>query len=124
MTTGILSIQTNWGTVQYRLSILNSNLTKSCLSKTCFSFPIILNFFTEHGSDTAMLCAKFQDDWTIDTDVMDEQDFGRFEFKMSFRQLSYVAQHPGRFPNKTIYIKQILSQKLTMYGILSPEDYM
>ena len=71
-----------------------------------------------------MLCAKFQDDWTIDTDVMDEQDFGRFEFKMSFRQLSYVAQHPGRFPNKTIYIKQILSQKLTMYGTLSPEDYM
>ena len=29
-----------------------------------FNRPIILKFCTEHGSDTAVLCAKFQNDWT------------------------------------------------------------
>ena len=25
-----------------------------------------------------MLCAKFQDNWIIETDIMDEKDFARF----------------------------------------------
>ena len=29
-------------------------------------------FCTEHGSDNAVLCAKFQGDWIIDTDIVDE----------------------------------------------------
>ena len=41
-----------------------------------------------------MLCAKFQNDWLTETDVMGERNFGRFEFKMSFRRISYIAQHP------------------------------
>ena len=38
------------------------------------------------------LC-KFETDCTIVTDVMDERDFARFEFKMSFGRLSYIAQY-------------------------------
>ena len=40
-----------------------------------YSFPIILRFFLqdEHDSDTVVLLATFQNDWTIETDVMDEQ---------------------------------------------------
>ena len=33
---------------------------------------IILQFHTEHGNDTAMLCAKFQNDQVTKTDVMEE----------------------------------------------------
>ena len=57
-------------------------------------FPIILKFCTEHGSTTAVLCAKFQNYWTIKTDVMDERDFTRFEFKMLFGQISHIAHGP------------------------------
>ena len=46
-------------------------------------WAIALKFCTEHGSITAVLCAKFQIDWTIETGVMDERDFARFEFKMN-----------------------------------------
>ena len=49
---------------------------------------------TEHGSIIAVLCAKFQTDWIIETDVMDQWDFTRFEFKTSFGQISYIAQYP------------------------------
>ena len=37
----------------------------SFIHNICFSYPIILKFFTEHGSDTAMLCAKFQNVWVL-----------------------------------------------------------
>ena len=46
-----------------------------------FSYPIMLKFCTEHGSITAVLCAKFQNDWTSYMGVMDERDFTRFELK-------------------------------------------
>ena len=55
---------------------------KSCeisfAHNSCFSWPIALKFCTAHGSITAVLRAKFQTDWTIETDVMDERDFKRF----------------------------------------------
>ena len=41
---------------------------------------IVLKFCTEH--DNVVLCAKFQNDWTIKTDVMDKRDFARLELKM------------------------------------------
>ena len=41
------------------------------LFRTC---PIGLVFRTEHGSDTAVLCAEFQNDWTNEMDVMDGGD--------------------------------------------------
>ena len=46
------------------------------------SYQIVLKFCTEYGSDTAVLRAKFQNDWT--RYVMDERDFARFEIRMSF----------------------------------------
>ena len=33
---------------------------------------VIVNFCTEHGSDTAMLCAKFQNDLTNEIHITDE----------------------------------------------------
>ena len=62
---------------------------------SCFIWPIALKFCSQHGSITAVLYAGFQTDWTIKTDVMDEQDFVRFEFKMSFGRISYIAQYPS-----------------------------
>ena len=41
-----------------------------------------------------MLCAKFQNDQTTEMDVMDKHDFTRFEFKMHFGGISYIAQYP------------------------------
>ena len=61
---------------------------------SCLSWPIILKFCTEHGSITAVLCANFQTDWTIETDVMDQPVFLRFEFKMSLKRISCIEQHP------------------------------
>ena len=57
--------------------------------------PIILQFCTEHGSDIAMLCAKFQDDWTIEAHFMDKRVFVRFEFMMSFGWIFHTAQPPS-----------------------------
>ena len=51
-------------------------------------------FCTEHCSITAVFCAKLQNDSTFDTDVMDQRDFARFEFKMRFGRISYIAQDP------------------------------
>ena len=40
-----------------------------------FSCPIILKSCTEHGSDTVVLCAKIQNDWTSEMDALGKQDF-------------------------------------------------
>ena len=56
--------------------------------------PSVLIFCTEHGSITAVLCAKFRNDCTIETDVTGKRDFARLEIKMSFGQISYIAKHP------------------------------
>ena len=36
---------------------------------------------------------------------MDERDFARFEFKVGFERMSYIAQHPG-FPLNQLILKQ------------------
>ena len=36
---------------------------------------MILNICTKHGSMTAMLSAKFQEDWSNQTEIMDELHF-------------------------------------------------
>ena len=51
-------------------------------------YPIALEFCT------AVLCAKFQNDWTTETNVMVERGFAGFEFKMSFGRIYYFTQHP------------------------------
>ena len=45
------------------------------------SYPITLNFCTEHGSGTAVLCAKFQNDLAKERVVMNAWDFTRFTFR-------------------------------------------
>ena len=56
--------------------------------------PNILEFCTRHCSDTTVFSATFHNDWTTETDVMDERDFRRFEFKMSFGWISYIVHSP------------------------------
>ena len=56
--------------------------------------PMGLKFCTEHGSDTAVLCAKFQTDRWTEAWVMSKRDFVRFEFKMNFGRISHIAQGP------------------------------
>ena len=72
---------------------------KSCENSFTHNFqlnnPIILKLCTEHGSMTAVLCAKCQNDWMTKTYVMDEQVFTKFEFKMHFGRISYTAQGPS-----------------------------
>ena len=88
--------------------ILNSNLVKLCSFKLKsgkisfvhnfrFSCPISLKFRTEHGSDTAVLCAKFQNDWLTEACVIGKPDFVRFGFKMCFGRISHIAQGPDFF---------------------------
>ena len=43
-----------------------------------------------HQQITAVLCAKMQNYWITETDVMGT----RFEFKISFGYLSYITQQP------------------------------
>ena len=45
-------------------------------------------------NDIAVLFAKFENDWTCETDVMVERVFARFAFKMSFGRISYIANRP------------------------------
>ena len=42
----------------------------SFVHSNCLSGPIVFTFCTEHGSDTAVYCAKCQDDWIIGTYVI------------------------------------------------------
>ena len=58
------------------------------------SLPIVLKFCTVHGSDTAVLCTTFRNDWTTERDVMRKRYFARFEFKVSFVAISYIAIAP------------------------------
>ena len=44
--------------------------------------------------DSAVICAKFQNKCTIESNVMDEQYFARFGFKMRFGCIYYIAQGP------------------------------
>ena len=87
------------GAVQYIGYLSGTHLKlKSCeisfVHDICLCCPIVLKFCTEYDSDTAVRCAKFQDDLIIEMALMVEQDLVRFEFKMGFRRIFYIAQHP------------------------------
>ena len=59
--------------------ILNLNVMSSFHMNCFLVCPIMLKFCTEHGSDTAMFCAKFQNDWTTEMDDMEKRHFVRYE---------------------------------------------
>ena len=63
--------------------ILNSNLAHN-LYLIC---QIALKFYRGHSCNTAVFCAKFQSDLVIERNVMDELDFKKFDFKMSFGRI-------------------------------------
>ena len=73
--------------------ILDSNLAKSRLRITNFS---VVKPFWNFAQSTAvsMLCAKFQYDLTFEMHILDERDFVKFEFKVSFGWISYITQGP------------------------------
>ena len=52
--------------------------------------PIIYKLCKAHGSITAVLYWKFQNDWTIETNLMGVQDFKRFGFKTNFGWIRYI----------------------------------
>ena len=54
------------------------------------SSAIISKFCTKHDSVTVVLWAKCRSDWRRETDGMDERDFARLEFKMSFGRTFYL----------------------------------
>ena len=91
------------------LLILNKILVKSYLSL----YPIPLKFCTKHDSDNVGLCAKFQNDWTTETDVMIKRDFVRFIFKLIFRRISYIAQPLGAPDFGKPYLERFLSHLWT-----------
>ena len=66
----------------------------SFVRNTRFNCPIGLKFCTEHASDTAVLCAKFQSDRSTEAWVMGKRDFARYEFKLNFGRISYISQGP------------------------------
>ena len=82
--------------------ILTSNLTKSRLLITYYS--VTQSFLIcAQSMAVSLLWARLQNDWTTETDVMDEKDFARFDFKMSFGRISFTAQPPfltGQFRTK------------------------
>ena len=59
------------------------------------SYLIVLEFCTEHDSDTVVLCANFQNYWTSETNVLDERYFARFEFKTYFGRISDWVYRTG-----------------------------
>ena len=75
------------GLVQYKPSVRNASYSKSreiSYDHNLFlSYSFVLKFCREHGSITAVLCAKFQNDTTKETNIMDERDFARFAATIS-----------------------------------------
>ena len=78
------------------------------------SYTIILKFCTEHGGITVVLCAKFQNDWTADTNVLDERDLARFEFKMGCGRINhhkvYFMGHFTEMLNGLVQVCSISSE--------------
>ena len=74
------------------------------------------NFCTEHGSDTAVLCAKLQNDWATEAAIIDEQIFLRFQFQMSFKRISYIAT-AACFPKRKLRIPITVSLFQAMQAI-------
>ena len=58
-------------------------------------YPTVSIFCTVHDNDTALRCVKFQNDWAAKMDILDGQDFARFEFKMNFGGSFYIATATG-----------------------------
>ena len=75
--------------------IFNLNLAKYDSLITCLFALLFWNSArTEHGMETAVLCAKLQNNSDNEMDFVDNQDFVRFEFKTSLRCLYCINSLP------------------------------
>ena len=106
--------------------IRNSCETRSAIisTKNC---QIVLKILTQRDSDTAVLCAKLQNDLTIKSLVTGKRDLGRF--KMRFRFISYIAQPrlthkltnnaKAKSPGRQMLIEKVFVRKGTVNNTLS-----
>ena len=76
---------------------LLSNLNPLFVHSYLLNYSIVLKLCTEHGSITAVLCAKFPNDWTTEIIALDERVSARFEFKMSLGCV-WIQQPACKFP--------------------------
>ena len=84
--------------------------------------PIVLKFCTEHGSDTAVLCIKFQDDCATERDVIDEQDFARFQLKKT-RTSGFVATPRHTIMPMGIEVPDPFHIKVDLLRLLQSGDF-
>ena len=77
----------DWVQTHYQLKSFNNLIIHSF-----FLNPwILLKFCTEHGSHTAVLCAKFQkDSWTV-INVIGSGDIAKFHNKTDFRWITHIV---------------------------------
>ena len=85
-----------WGSVQQWEIHLNLIFCKDLIIHSYLpSSSILFKFCFRHGSTTAIQCAKFQKDWPMEIDAMDERLFASFritgEFEMEFMQIFHIV---------------------------------
>ena len=60
--------------------------------KSSILCSIVLKFWIKHDDDYIVgLYAQFQKDWTSGMEIVEQRGLARFEFKMSFGQISYIV---------------------------------
>ena len=57
-----------------------------------FNCQIVLKILTEHGSDTVTRHAKFRNNLTTEQQVIVKQDFARFNLRVHFGRMYYIAE--------------------------------
>ena len=56
---------------------------------------IVLKMYTKHSSIIVVLFANFQSNLAVELDILDERDFARCDFNVSFGRISYIATTTG-----------------------------
>ena len=69
----------------------NSGACCAFVQNIQFSCQIILKICTEHGSETVVLCANFQNGLMSKQLIMGKWYFMGFQFKINFGRIAYIA---------------------------------
>ena len=103
------------GLLQYRISVhLKLKSHKISVTQNIhFSCQIVLEICAEHGSDTTVLCTKFQNDLTTKQSDICKRVFTRFLSKMHFGRIFYIVTVP-------IFLKDQLHQHRHKIAIYIP----
>ena len=71
----------------------------------CLCWPIVLKFAQSTGGDTDRhSLSNISKNLTADMGVVDERDFTKFRFKLSFSGLSFIVTCPGGFGTGSCYV--------------------